>query len=305
MKIIGALVVATSLVVPVTQSLQNDKGWRPAWALDRIDQRESTLNDKYTYTYDGSGVTVYVMDSGINAGHEDFSGRVIGGFSAINDGRGTSDCAGHGTHTAGVIGGKTYGVAKNVTIVPVRVLDCKLGGSATSVMAAAKWVIENHQAGVPAVVNISFSGSKSTPLNETVRSLIADGLIVVVAAGNQNRDACSYSPSSETSAIVVGSIKQSGSKDSVSNTGPCVDLFAPGSDVVGAWFDAPKSYRSSSGTSNAAPVVAGIVATMLQQNPLATQVDIERALLANATRDVLTGLGAGSPNLLAYSVIGN
>lgn len=303
MKLVSAIFATAISVVPVTQNLQNQNGWRPAWALDRIDQRESTLNDKYTYSYDGTGVSVYVVDSGINASHEEFDSRVSGGFSAVNDGLATGDCAGHGTHTAGIIGGKTYGVAKGVSIIPVRVLNCSSNGSFDSILAGMKWIIEHHQDGVPAVVNLSVGSNRSIPFNELIRALIADGVIVVAAAGNQNKDACLYSPASETSAIVVGSVRINGAKESLSNTGSCIDIFAPGSDVVAPWFDSPKSYRSTSGTSNAAPVVSGIVATMLQRNPAMSQSDVEQALTSNATKDVLSGIGTGSPNLLAYSVI--
>ena len=305
MKIFTALVslfLTTSSVI--SQPLQNDNGWRPAWGLDRIDQREATLNDRYDYSYDGTGVNVYVFDSGINSAHEEFSGRVELGYTAILDGYGAEDCAGHGSHTASLIGGKTYGVAKNVRLISVRVLNCtNSNGSSASLYPAIDWMVEHHQPGVPAVVNMSVGMPKSGAFNEAVRKLITDGMIVVVAAGNQNRDACLYSPSSEISAISVGAIDKTELRASYSNFGTCVDIFAPGSDLVGAWVGPPNTYRSSSGTSNAAPIVSGIVATMLQKNPNLTQQEVQQMLTTTATSGALFNIGTGSPNLLAYSVL--
>lgn len=297
--IISSIIAATSFV---SQPLQNTNGFRPAWGLDRIDQREAALNDTYNYRLDGTGVTVYVFDSGINPNHEDFGGRVAEGFSSVPDGNGTNDCSGHGTHSASLIGGARYGVAKNVTLVPVRVLNCTSSGSSSYIYPAINWIIQHHQAGAPAIVNMSIGSSRSIPLNDAVRALIADGLIVVSAAGNQNRDACLYSPASELSAISVGAIDRYEARASYSNFGSCVDIFAPGSDMVGAWFDSTNSYRSSSGTSNAAPLVSGIVAMMLQENPSLTQAQVESMLIANSTQGVLANVGANSPNLLAHSI---
>lgn len=300
-KFIFAFFISAASIV--SQPLQNDNGWRPAWGLDRIDQRLGILNDTYQYELTGAGVTVYVFDSGINSSHEEFGGRVQQGFNVISDSYGTEDCAGHGTHTASLIGGKTYGVAKNVQLIPVRVLNCNNGNSSSATLYPAfDWIISHHQAGVPAIVNMSVGMPKSEAFNEAVRRLIADGLIVVAAAGNQNRDACLYSPASERSAISVGATDITELRASYSNYGTCVDLFAPGSDLVGGWVGLPNTYRSSSGTSNAAPIVSGIVALMLQQNPSLTQQEVKAKLIANSTKDVLFNVGPGSPNLLAYSL---
>ena len=303
MKILTALFSVLFASTSFSQTLQNDNGWRPAWGLDRIDQREEALNDTYNYTLTGRGVSVYVFDSGINSSHEEFTGRIEPGFNVIDDGYGTEDCAGHGTHTASLIGGTTYGVAKQVKLIPVRVLNCRAGNSSSATLyTAINWVIEHHQTGVPAIINLSVGMSKSIAFNEAAQALIADGLIVVAAAGNQNRDACLYSPASEPSVISVGGIDRAALRASYSNYGACVDIFAPGSDLVGAWFGSTNIYRSSSGTSNPTPIVSGIVALMLQDNPSLTQSQVEEQLKANATRDVLFNIGAGSQNLLAYSL---
>jgi len=288
---------------PAVQVLQNDNGWRPQWGLDRVDQREAGLDDRYHYQRNGRGVYIYVFDSGINSVHEEFTGRIEPGFSVVSDGNGTEDCSGHGTHSAGVVGGTTYGIAKEVRIVPVRVLNCQNSQPSSALLYPAfNWIIAHHQPGVPAVVNLSVGMLKSVAFNDAVRALIADGLIVVGAAGNQNRDACVYSPASETAAIVVGAIDRAETRASYSNFGTCVDLFAPGSDVVAAWIGSPNSYRSSSGTSNAAPIVSGIVALMLEAEPTLTQGEVEQRLVAAATNGALYNIGAGSPNLLAYSL---
>ena len=303
MKILTALLSVLFASTSFSQTLQNDNGWRPAWGLDRIDQREAELNDTYNYTLTGAGVSVYVFDSGINSSHEEFTGRIEPGFNVINDAYGTEDCSGHGTHTASLIGGTTYGVAKQVKLIPVRVLNCRSGNSSSATLyTAINWVIEHHQTGVPAIINLSVGMSKSIAFNEAAQALIADGLIVVGAAGNQNRDACLYSPASEPSVISVGGIDRAALRASYSNYGSCVDIFAPGSDLVGAWFGSTDVYRSSSGTSNAAPIVSGIVALMLQDNPSLTQSQVEERLKTNATRDVLFNIGSGSQNLLVSTL---
>lgn len=304
MKFVWSMLIAATSVV--SQPLQYDNGTRPAWGLDRIDQREATLNDTFTYSLTGAGVNVYVFDSGINASHEELEGRVDPGFSVISDGFGTDDCAGHGTHTASLIGGKKYGVAKQVRLIPVRVLNCVNSNSSSATLyPAIDWIIEHHQAGVPAVVNLSVGMPKSLAFNEAIRKLVADGLIVVGAAGNQGRDACGYSPASEPLTISVGGTVKGDMRASQSNFGACVDLFAPGWDLVGAWTGAPNIYRSSSGTSNSAPIVSGIVAQMLQENPSLTQSEVEERLKSTATSGVLVNIGPGSPNLLAFTPYGS
>lgn len=289
----------------IFQPLTNVQGWRPAWGLDRIDQRESILDDTYRYTLTGSGVNVYVFDSGINSSHEEFRGRVDPGYNVVGDGYGTEDCSGHGSHSASLIGGNTYGVAKEVRLIPVRVLNCSNSNPSSAAMYPAfDWIIEHHKTGTPAVVNLSVGMPKSTAFNEAIVRLINDGLVVVGAAGNQSKDACLYSPASEPLAIVVGGTDRADLRGIQSNYGACIDIFAPGWDLVGAWSGATDVYRSSSGTSNSAPIVSGIAALMLEENPNLTQAQVKEKLVSNATSGALFNIGPGSPNLLAYAYLG-
>lgn len=268
------------------------------WGLDRIDQRDRPLSNSYSYDRTGSGVKAYVVDSGI-AAHSDLGARVTTGsnsYSSIADGRGTTDCDGHGTHVAGIIGGTTHGVAKDVTLVPVRVLDCTGGGSASGVIAGLNWIISNHPAGAPAVANLSLGVSPNTFLDEAVRATIADGVTVVVAAGNTYQDACERSPSRVTTAITVGATDSSDKKASFSNRGSCVDLFAPGVSITSDGLDGSTAVRS--GTSMAAPHVSGTVALLLSATPTAAPATIAAAVLTRSVTGVLEEIGDGSPNRL-------
>jgi subtilisin family serine protease len=285
----------------VEQSLQNDSGWRPSWGLDRINQVEGALDDLYSYEYSGQGVDAYVFDSGINSSHVEFSGRVKTGYSAVDDGNGTEDCNGHGSHVSGILGGTTYGVAKSVSIIPVRILGCAATGSTSSLLSGINWMIANHQAGQPAVANLSIGISKSAIINEALVSAIDDGISVVVAAGNRNGDACRYSPSSEPLAITVAATDMGNAKASYSNFGPCVDIFAPGSDIVSAHYGSSTTIRSRSGTSQAAPHVAGVVAQILEQNPSWTQEQISSQLISHSTVGALGLTVANTVNLLLFN----
>ena len=272
------------------------------WGLDRIDQRALPLDGHYKYNYDGTGVTAYVVDTGIYAAHVQFGSRVsASGFTAITDGNGTNDCHGHGTHVSGTIGGSTYGVAKNVTLVPVRVLDCNGSGSTSGVIAGLNWVVGAHQAGVPAVANLSLGGALSTTLNAAVAAAVADGVTVAVAAGNSAADACLSSPSSEPSALTVGASDSADQQASFSNFGKCVDIYAPGVGITSSYIGSPTTYASMSGTSMASPHVAGVAALYLQANPTATPAQVATALTNASTKNVVLKLGAGSPNQLLYS----
>jgi subtilisin family serine protease len=273
----------------------------PPWGLDRVDQRSGTRNSRYSYTNTGSGVTAYVIDTGILASHIDFGGRVGAGYTVYDDGRGTTDCNGHGTHVAGTIGGSTYGIAKAVSLIPIRVLSCSGSGSISGVIAGINWAINDHASDTPAVANMSLGGSYSVALNSAVANATADGIVFAVAAGNNNRLACSYSPASEPTAITVGAIGGSDDRASFTNYGSCLDLFAPGVSIMSATITSSSASRMLSGTSMASPHVAGAAALLLQSDPTATPAQIAALIVNSATPDVITGLAAGSPNLVLYT----
>jgi subtilisin family serine protease len=274
----------------------------PPWGLDRIDQRERPLSGEYRYPADGAGVRVYVVDTGIRAAHEEFGGRVVSGFTTIADGRGTSDCSGHGTHVAGTVGAETYGVAKAVTLVPVRVLDCKGAGITSDVIAGLDWIHQQHTPGVPAVVNLSLGSDASTLVDNALQRVIDDGMTAVVAAGNQAEDACTLSPGRLSTAVTVGATDLSDSRDTeYSNHGPCLDLFAPGTAILSTWHSSNSATNTMSGTSIAAPHVAGAAAVLLSQEPTWTPEQVTDHLIDEATTGVVSNRGSGSPNRLLYS----
>jgi subtilisin family serine protease len=272
------------------------------WGLDRIDQRDLPLNNTYNYNQTGQGVNAYIIDTGVRASHQQFTGRMGNGFTAVNDGNGTNDCNGHGTHVAGTTGGTTYGVAKQVTLHAVRVLSCSGSGSNAGVIAGVDWVTQNHVK--PAVANMSLGGGVSTALDQAVANSISAGVSYAIAAGNSNANACNSSPARVASAVTVGATTNTDARSSFSNFGTCLDIFAPGSNITSSWNTNDTATNTISGTSMATPHVAGALALYLQTNPAASPATATQALVNNSTPNKVTNPGSGSPNRLLYSIFG-
>jgi serine protease len=270
------------------------------WGLDRIDQTDLPLNSNYHYDYDGSGVTAYVIDTGVLVSHNEFGNRASHGYDFIDNDDNATDCNGHGTHVAGTVGGNSYGVAKNVNVVGVRVLGCNGSGSNSGVIAGINWV-KNNASG-PSVANMSLGGGASQATDDAVNNAVSSGISFVVAAGNDNRSACNYSPARAANAITVGSTTSSDKRSSFSNYGNCLDIYAPGSSIKSAWYNSNSATKTISGTSMAAPHVAGAVALYLDQNPSLNPAQIDNLLGQRSSKNKVSDAKSGSPNELLFSL---
>lgn len=271
------------------------------WGLDRSDDRDLVLDNSYEYNATGAGVTAYILDTGIRTSHNDFGGRASVGFDAIGDGQNGQDCDGHGTHVAGTVGGGTWGVAKDVSLVAVRVLDCQGSGTISGVVAGVDWVTANAQ--TPAVANMSLGGGSSTTLDDAVRNSIASGVQYAIAAGNGDflgraQDACDGSPSGVEEAMTISATDNTDTKASFANFGSCVDFFAPGVSITSAWIGSDDDTNTISGTSMAAPHAAGAAALYLEGNSTADAQTVRDALYGATTKDIVASSNTANNHLL-------
>ncbi|GAQ56190.1 S8 family peptidase [Streptomyces acidiscabies] len=267
------------------------------WGLDRVDQAALPLSGTYTYPDSaGSGVTAYVIDTGVRITHAQISGRATYGYDAVDGDTTAADGNGHGTHVATTIAGSTYGVAKKAKIVAVRVLDNSGSGTTAGVIAGVDWVTANHSG--PSVANLSLGGGASASLDTAVRNSIASGVTYAIAAGNSNVDASSSSPARVTEAITVGATTNTDARASYSNYGSVLDIFAPGSSITAGWYTSDTATNTISGTSMATPHVAGAAAVYLAGHTSATPTQVATALVSGSTTNVVTSPGSGSPNRL-------
>jgi subtilisin family serine protease len=285
--------------------IQNTQTPTPSWGLDRVDQRNPVGGTDYVSSYGyrsaGAGATIYIGDTGIYP-HSDFGSRLsTSGYSAISDGNGTVDCNGHGTHVASTAAGTEYGLAKKATLVPVRILNCAGSGMYSQVLAGLDWILspQNPNSKSRAVLNLSIGGTSSAVLNNAIARLSNAGITVVAAAGNERADACTRSPAGAPSAITVGATQSNDSAASFSNYGTCVDINAPGVGITGAWIGTKTATNSISGTSMAAPHVAGAAAIYVGLTG-ASPSGVASYLVSESTKNVITGLKPNTVSNLLY-----
>ncbi|GAA4547237.1 S8 family peptidase [Amycolatopsis samaneae] len=272
-----------------------DQADPPSWGLDRVDQRNLPLDGHYRYPGTAANVTVYVVDTGVRISHQDFGGRAVWGTNTVDNQN--EDCHGHGTHVAGTVGGQSYGLAKGVRLVSAKVFDCGGQGTSENVAAALDWVVADHTSG-PAVANMSLGGdAPDKVIEDAVRRTIADGVVSVVAAGNESDDACRHSPSRVREALTVASSDSSDARSYFSNYGTCVDLFAPGESITSSYNGSDTDSADLSGTSMATPHVSGAAALLLSRTPTLTPAQVATALVNDSTKNVISG-AQGSPNRL-------
>ncbi|MEU5220373.1 S8 family peptidase [Streptomyces sp. NPDC020807] len=304
--ILGAAEARRLAADPAVASVEQNQVFRAdatqtnaPWGLDRIDQAALPLSGTYTYPDSaGAGVTAYVIDTGVRVSHAQFGGRAVNGYDAVEGDSVAQDGNGHGTHVATTIAGSTYGVAKAAKVVAVRVLDNNGSGTTAGVIAGIDWVTSNHQAGAPAVANLSLGGGASTALDNAVKNSIADGVTYAVAAGNSGTNASSTSPARVAAAITVGATGSTDARASWSNYGSVLDLFAPGVSITAGWNTGDTATNTISGTSMATPHVAGAAAAYLAGHTSATPAQVATALVNGATVNKVTSPGSGSPNRL-------
>ncbi|MEW1635113.1 S8 family peptidase [Streptomyces sp. NPDC093801] len=268
-----------------------------SWGLDRIDQRKLPLDNDFSTQGNGAGVTAYILDSGIDLNHSEFGGRARAGFDAIGDGWGGMDCQGHGTHVAGTVAGATYGVARKANLVSVRVLGCDGRGAWSGIIAGMDWIAKNARQ--PAVMNASLGGDRSQAVNDAATAVSDAGVLPVIAAGNSSIDACNVSPASAARVLTVGATDRFDQETAFSNYGRCLSLYAPGQDIVSAKLGGGSV--ALNGTSMAAPHVAGVAALYKAAHPTAAPAEVYQFLDSGSTKDIVTNIGAGSPNKLLFT----